>query len=472
MSVADLRRLRGFTQELHQVLFLYGGVRNRAEVDREPARENEDSDMLGVLVEAQPAEKLRHLLEISNDLSKTLNLDALMPRVVESLFALFRQADRCFVIQGEEDTNRLLPRFVKTRRAHEESNARPSKTIVKKCLETGQAFLCDDASRDDRTQISRRVDFRIRSVMCVPLCTPEGKAFGVIQLDTQDRGKKFTQEDLKLLRAVANQASIAMQNARLHEETVARERFKRDLELAKHVQHSFMPSTLPQVAGYEFFAYYQPAQEEEVGGDCYSFISLPEGRLAVILGHAAGKGVDSALLMTRLLAAAQFCFPAEKEDPARAIGKLNDWLYEFASRIDRFVVLVAAVLDPVKHTVTLMSAGHRAPLLLGGDSVLGDPMPKEIAGLPLGISEGYIYKSCQISLRSGDTLLLFSSGIPAILDSRNNALGMMGVRRAFQVGGVAPPSTLGERFLQSVLEHARGRDLHTDLAFACFGRTL
>jgi serine phosphatase RsbU (regulator of sigma subunit) len=146
-------------------------------------------------------------------------------------------------------------------------------------------------------------------------------------------------------------------------------------------------------------------------------------------------------------------------------------LYEFASRIDRFVVLVIAVLDPVNHTVTLMSAGHRAPLLLGADSVLEDPMPKEIAGLPLGISEGYIYKSCQIRLRPGDTLLLFNSGIAAILNSRNNALGMMGVRRAFQVGGVAPPSTLGESFLQSVLEHARGRDLHTDLAFACFGRT-
>jgi hypothetical protein len=113
IPVADLRHLRGFTQELHQVLYLYCGVRNRAEADREPAREDEDSDMLGVLLEEQPAEKLRHLLEISNNLSETLNLDALMPKMVDSLFVLFRQADRCFVIQAEEDTNRLLPRVVK-----------------------------------------------------------------------------------------------------------------------------------------------------------------------------------------------------------------------------------------------------------------------------------------------------------------------------------------------------------------------
>jgi serine phosphatase RsbU (regulator of sigma subunit) len=276
---------------------------------------------------------------------------------------------------------------------------------------------------------------------------------------------------LKLLWGAANQAAIALENARLHEEALVRERFRRDLELAKRVQHSFLSSTLPEVAGYEFFAHYQPAQEKEVGGNGYSFISLPEGRLAVILGDAAGKGVDSALLMARLLAAAQFCLPAEK-DLARAIGKLNDWLYEFVGRMDRFVVLAAAVLDPVNHTVTLVSAGHPAPLLRRGDGVLEDPMTKEIAGFPLGINEGCTYESCQISLLPGDTLLLFSGGIPATLDIRNNALGIIGVRDAFQGGGLVPPSVLGQRFLQAVLEHAAGRDLHTDIAFVCFGRTL
>ena len=263
-----------------------------------------------MLLETQPAEKLRHLLEISGNLSKTLDLDALMPKIVESLFQLFRQADRCFVIQAEEGSNRLLPRVVRTRRPHDEANARPSRTIVRKCLETAQAFLSDDASRDDRIQLSQSVvDFRIRSVMCVPLCTAEGKAFGVIQLDTQDRSKKFTQEDLKLLWGVANQAAIALENARLHEEAVTRERFRRDMELATRVQQSFLPSSLPQVPGYEFYAYYEPAQA--VGGDYYGFIPLPQGRLAVAVGDVAGKGIAAALLMAKVSSDARFCFLAE-----------------------------------------------------------------------------------------------------------------------------------------------------------------
>ena len=251
--------------------------------------------------------------------------------------------------------------MVKTRLAGEETTARFSKSIVRKCLESGQAFLSGDASRDERVQLSQSVvDFRIRSVMCVPLVRPDGKAFGVIQLDTQNRGKKFTQDDLRLLWGVANQASVALENARLHEETIHQEKLRRDLELAHQVQMSFLPRALPQVPGYEFFAHYEPALE--VGGDYYGFIPLADGRLGVALGDVAGKGVPAALLMAKLSSDARFSFLTEP-DLARAVTKLNDLLYEFTSQADRFVTLVAAVIDPERHVITLASAGHFSPLL-------------------------------------------------------------------------------------------------------------
>src|SRR5262249_18430010 len=157
------------------------------------------------LLETQPAEKLRGLLEIGAALSKTLDLDPLLPKIAESLFGLFRQADRCFLIQAEEPANpgdkpRLLPRLVKTRKQADEVNARFSSTIVRRCLNEANALLFDDAQKGERVQLSQSVvDFRIRSVMCVPLLRADGRAFGVIQLDTQDRSKKFKEEDLKLL---------------------------------------------------------------------------------------------------------------------------------------------------------------------------------------------------------------------------------------------------------------------------------
>jgi serine phosphatase RsbU (regulator of sigma subunit)/pSer/pThr/pTyr-binding forkhead associated (FHA) protein len=452
-----------------------------AAVDGVDAPESEEQDgsstveaMLSgssnLLLETQPADKLRGLLDISANLSKTLDLDALMPKIVESLFQLFRQADRCFVIHAEEGSNRLLPRVVKTRRPQDEPNARPSRTIVRRCLETAQAFLSDDASRDDRIQLSQSVvDFRIRSVMCVPLCTPEGKAFGVIQLDTQDRSKKFTQEDLKLLWGVANQAAIAMENARLHEQAVIRERFNRDLELAKRVQESFLPSTLPQVPGYEFYTHYQPAQA--VGGDYYGFIPLPQGRLAMALGDVAGKGISAALLMAKLSSEARFCFLAEA-NPGQAISKLNDLLYEFTSPMDRFVTLAAVVLDPARHVVTLVSAGHPSPQLWRKSAnTLQDAMPKATVGLPLGMMEGCVYDSCQVVLQPGDNLILFSDGVTDALDVRNHQFSMKGVQRVIQEAGSVPAPVLGERLAKAVELHATNRDPHDDVTLVCLGRT-
>src|SRR5262249_26803668 len=213
-----------------------------------------------LLLETQPADKLRGLLEITANLSKTLHLEALLPESVDSLFHLFRQADRAFLILAEDGATkdappRLLPKIIKTRRPADESTARFSRSIVRQCLEKGQGFLSGDASRDDRVQLSQSVvDFRIRSVMCAPLAGANGKPFGIIQLDTQDRSKKFSEDDLKFLCGVANQAAIAMENARLHEEAVSQAKIKRDLQIAHQVQLSFLPRSLPKLDGYDFAA--------------------------------------------------------------------------------------------------------------------------------------------------------------------------------------------------------------------------
>jgi phosphoserine phosphatase RsbU/P len=422
------------------------------------------------LLDTQPAEKLRLLLEITGNLTKTLELDALLPKIVDSLFQMFRQADRCFLIQTEEGTGKLMPRVIKTRRAHDEANARFSRSIVRRCLDTAQAFLSDDASRDDRIQLSQSVvDFRIRSVMCVPVCAADGKAFGVIQLDTQDRSKKFTQEDLKLLWGVANQAAIALENARMHEEAVAQERLKRDLELARRIQRSFLPHSLPQVPGYEFAAHYEAAME--VGGDYYGFIELPQGRLAVALGDVAGKGVPAALLMAKLSSDARFSLLTEP-DAGRAVGKLNELLYAFTSEADRFVTLAVAVLDPARHTATLVNAGHLSPRVYRqATGLFHEAVPRDKSGVPLGILEGFVFESCQLALHPGDTLLMFTDGVTDAVSVQNATFGPKGMEEAVKGPGPASAPVVVERLRQAVKQHAAGRAPHDDVTLVALGRT-
>jgi serine phosphatase RsbU (regulator of sigma subunit)/pSer/pThr/pTyr-binding forkhead associated (FHA) protein len=421
------------------------------------------------IVETQPAEKLKALLEISSNLSKVLQLDQLLPKIVDSLFGVFKQADRCFLILTEEGSGKLIPKVIKTRRPQDEANARFSRSIVKQCLETNQAFLSDDASADKRIPLSQSVlDFRIRSVMCAPLCAAEGKAFGVIQLDTQDRSKKFTQDDLKLLVCVANQASVALENARFHEDQVAQERLKRDLELATQVQLSFLPQQLPEVPGYEFFAHYEPALD--VGGDYYGFVPLSDRRLAIAVGDVAGKGVPAALLMAKLSSDTRFCL-LTNADPAKAITELNDLLYQHTSQMDRFVTLAAAVLDPGAHRVILLSGGHPSPLLYKrADGSLSEAMPRDVPGVPLGMLEGYEYGACSVTLEPGDCLVFFSDGVPDAVDVRNAPFGSQGVEATVKAGGPTSAKPLGERLVRAVKQHAAGRAQHDDITLVCLSR--
>jgi len=392
-----------------------------------------------------------------------------LPKIVDNLFNLFRQADRCFLIQSEEGGPKLLPRIVKTRRAQDEHNARFSRSIVRRCLDSAQAFLSDDASRDDRVQLSQSVvDFKIRSVMCVPMCAMDGKAFGVIQLDTQDRSKKFTQEDLKLLCCVANQAAVAMENAKLHADALSRERVKRDLELAHQVQMSFLPQSVPQLPGYEFAAHYEAAGE--VGGDYYGFIPLADGRLAVALGDVAGKGVPAALLMAKLSSDARFCFSIEP-DPGRAVCKLNNLLYEFTNQIDRFVTFTIAVIDPAKHAVTLASAGHWSPLLFRrGATSLNDAVPRNVAGPPLGMMEGSTYEVCQVALAPGDSLLLFTDGVTDATNVQNQQFGIDGLHKALLQGGSVAAKPLVDRLVKAVHLHSTNQTQQDDIAMVSLGR--
>ena len=212
------------------------------------------------ILEAQPAERLTMLFEIGAELTRRFDTEDLFPKVVEKLFQVFRQADRGFIITKEN--GKLIAKVVRTRRAGEDDKTNFSRKIVNRCMDNGQAILSEDASADKLFDMSQSIaDCKIRSMVVAPLLNrSDGQAFGVIQLDTQDRFKKFTQDDLRLLIAVAAQAGVAIENARCTK-TWCRRGLKRDLELAQRVQKSFLPKKLPQAAGYEFYAHYESARK-------------------------------------------------------------------------------------------------------------------------------------------------------------------------------------------------------------------
>ena len=253
-----------------------------------------------------------------------------------------------------------------------------------------------------------------------------------------------------------------------HHLELARERLKLDLELAREVQRSFLPLRLPEVPGYEFFAYYESAYE--IGGDYYDFIPLSGQRVAVLLGDVAGKGVAAALLMAKLSADARSCMLTDSDTAAAAVTKLNSLMTQ-SGNADRFVTLVAVVLDHDSHTVTLVNAGHPSPLIYHcATRTVGEATSLEVAGLPLGIQGGFAYDSCQVELEPGDCILAFTDGVTDAMDVNNLKFQKRGVYAAVQ-GEACSPRALGERLVQAVKQFAAGCSQHDDIALVGFGRT-
>jgi serine phosphatase RsbU (regulator of sigma subunit)/pSer/pThr/pTyr-binding forkhead associated (FHA) protein len=418
------------------------------------------------ILEAAPSERLALLLEVGTELTQTTNTEDLLLKIVEKLFQVFRQADRGFIILKEDA--KLLAKVTKTRRPDDDDKVRFSRKIVNRCMETGQGILSEDASSDAQFDMSQSIaDCKIRSMVVAPLRgRGEGPAFGVIQLDTQDRFKKFSQEDLKLLMAVAAQAGVAIENTRMLETLIEQAGLKRDLELATQVQKSFLPKKFPQAAGYEFWAHYESALD--VGGDYYDFIPLQNNRLGIMIGDVAGKGVPAALLMAKVSSDARFCTLTEPS-LSEAIDKLNEHLQE-AGQLDRFVTFGACLLDLQSHNVMVVSAGHQPPVVYrAATKSFEDGCTSDQAGLPLGIVEGIPYECNTLTLGPGDTITLFTDGVSESKSVGEKDFGMEGVYAALKPGPMTPKD-MGSRLVDAVKRHATGRKPHDDLTVVTFGR--
>jgi serine phosphatase RsbU (regulator of sigma subunit) len=364
-----------------------------------------------------------------------------------------------------EADGRLVPRAIRSRREDEEGVVRISRTIVNQAMEQKEAILSADASSDQRFDMAQSVaDFHIRSMMCAPFIDAEGKALGVLQVDTLNQRSRFTENDLEVLAGVASQASIAIDNANLHDRIWAQRALERDLELAHRVQRGIVPAEPPAVPGYHFFHYYEPANL--VGGDYYDYVPLPDGQCAIIVGDVAGKGVSAALLMAKLSGEVRFYLASEK-DPAKAVRRINagfgrrDWQ-------DRFVTFVVVLLNPLEHDVTIVNAGHMPPLLRHSGGAV-EALGQEESGLPLGVVDDFEFEPCIRKLAPGDVIVIFTDGIS---DAMNEQRELYSLERISQQVGEKIDSVegLGEHLLADVQRFVGNQPQNDDMCLACFGR--
>ncbi|MBB75551.1 MAG: hypothetical protein CMJ75_13675, partial [Planctomycetaceae bacterium] len=243
--------------------------------------------------------KLSAMMQITRDLHNALALDEVLAKVLDSLLKIFPPAESavCVLTSPGDDAPEL--RVAKQRKAEADETIFISRTVMDHVLETGRGIIFDDIQSQPQIPLTQSiVNARRRSVVCAPLLDLENHPLGVMQLDTSRKSGQFSNADLDLLSTVALQVSLAVEDSRLHEIALREREMRRELQVAREIQVGLLPDQPPELTGYDFFDFYAAARE--VGGDYYDYVTMPDGRCAVLVGDVAGKGVSAALLMAKL----------------------------------------------------------------------------------------------------------------------------------------------------------------------------
>ena len=270
------------------------------------------------------------------------------------------------------------------------------------------------------------------SLLAVPLSV-KGDVLGVMVVEEVEAARRSRERRLEIVTGIAHQAALAVQNDRLQQEMAERERLERELQLAHEIQQTFMPSQLPDLAGWELAFTWRAARQ--VAGDFYDFFGLPDERLGLVIADVADKGMPAALFMalTRTLMRAA---ALEEMSPAAALARVNDLLVPDAQH-GMFVTAIYAVLSLGTGELAYANAGHNLPLLLRPGTGKLELFDK--GGMALGVLEGMQWPERVISLGPGDSLVFYTDGITEAFSPEGEMYGEERLRATVQAtdGGSA-----------------------------------
>ena len=406
-----------------------------------------------------PAQKLQAVLEISQHLGHRLETDDLLGDLLDHLLRLFPQADRGMVMLVDRD--RFAVRAQRTRCPEKVTDYPYSKTIVTRALEDGVGLLSEDVGGDPNLVLSATMlSLQLRSFLCVPLIERDGKRLGVIQLDSMRPGQSFNRADLELLAAVGIQVATVLENAALQSAHLREARLLQELQLARDIQHSFLPTESWPLGpdGPEVFAQVQPARE--MTGDLYDYFRLPDGRLAFFLGDVSGKGMPAALFMVAVRTLARHLTPTAS-GPADLLARLNSALVA-DNQTSLFVTLAHGVYDSRDGSVDLACGGHPPPLLRHRDG-LTEPVVVR-PGMMLGCdTQGPPLEDRKLELRRGDTLVLYTDGFTeAFAPDGKTMFGLDGLRASLTETANEPLDRCAEKASEAVRRFTGQPELQDD----------
>jgi sigma-B regulation protein RsbU (phosphoserine phosphatase) len=329
-----------------------------------------------------------------------------------------------------------------------------SRSIVRKVVDGQNALLIpnllEDASFSTQDSI---LSTGIRSAVAAPLLytsTTGGPdaVIGLVYLDSLMRSRPFTEQDTNVVTALANLAAAKIENVRLLEESLEKQRLEEDMRVAAEIQRGLLPASAPVVPGYGIVGSNTPSRT--VGGDYYDF-AVADGRVLLALGDVSGKGTGAALLMTVLRAAVRGRW--NEGSVEEAVSHINRTVCQNVTA-GKYVTFFVARLDPATGHIRYVNAGHNPPVIVRPRAA---PATLTCGGMVLGMFEDVVYEEGEAVLERGQALLVFSDGVTETWSPDDQEYGDDRLLEVATENLALDAAGLHERILASVDAFAAGR---------------
>ncbi len=408
------------------------------------------------------AQDMEAILGVTSALAAPFDLMTMLAEVVNAAKQVLK-ADRGSVWLYDGDADELVLEVATGIRP---VRVRAGTGLVGTCARQRKIINVPDCYADPRfdSAVDKASGYRTRCMLTLPLVDHKGVLVGVMQVLNKSGGV-FDDDDEILATALAAQCAVALQRVRMTEALIDGEKMRQELEVARVVQMSTLPATMPSVPGYDAHGTFRPA--ELTGGDTFDLSVCDQGLVAV-LGDATGHGIGPALSVTQMQAMLRMAFRLGS-DLETALIQVNNQLAETLAD-DRFITAFVGVLDPSTDRIRFHSAGQ-GPILhfqaAAGVCARYKPTSFPLGAMPLSS----LRPAVTIEMQPGDILILLSDGIYEYRNAANEQFGEGRVEEIVRAHHTTTMARLSARLLESVQEFADGAPQEDDITMVLVKRS-
>jgi len=320
--------------------------------------------------------------------------------------------------------------------------------------------------KDWDNDIMKKALLSLNAEVMIPM-THQSKQLGMILLGTRINGQPFTSNDLEFLTTLVSQAVISIENARLFQETLEKQRLEEELNVARQIQKNLLPKQLPTTPGYDIHAI--NISSKQVGGDYYDVIQLNQNKFAIAIGDVSGKSVPAALLMANLQSALRLMI-RQNIALSSIVADINDLIHDNTDP-DKYITFFIGILDTQKNNFEYVNAGHNPPFLL---RTTGEIQSLDIGGIILGMMPRYSYQSASIKFNPEDMLITYTDGVNEAIDPKDpneEEFGEARLKNVIENNGQGTAKDLINSVLESITEFTKNNLDSDDVTMLAIKRT-